>query len=79
MKSQLDDVIKRFRAAADLIESQDGRRIDLTKERIFVKGSPFVHQDTEKMSEEESAEFERENPELFNFLRAFNDQIRDLF
>lgn len=78
MKSELDDVIKRLRTVSELVNSKNGKTIDLVKERIFTK-EPFLHQDTEDMSEEESAEFERSNPELFNFLRAFDDQIRDLF
>lgn len=78
MKSELDDVIKRLRIVTELVEKKNGQTIDLVKERIFTK-EPFLHQATEKMSEEESAEFERKNTELFNFLRAFDDQLRDLF
>lgn len=78
MKSDLDDIIKKLRRASELVGGKDGQRIDLVKERIFT-GSPFLHQATENMSEEESAEFERNNPELFNFLREFNDQLRELF
>ena len=78
MKSEIDDIIKRLNKVADLVNSKNGQTIDLAKERIFTKGI-FLHQDTESMSEEESAEFERENTELFNFLRAFDDQIRDIF
>lgn len=78
MKSDLDDIIKKLRTASELVESKDGQRIDLAKERIFT-GAPFLHQATEDMSEEESAEFERNNAELFNFLRAFDDQLRDIF
>ena len=78
MKSELDDVIKRIRASAELIEKKDGQVIDLVKEKTFTRG-PFLHQDTEEISEKESARFERDNPELFNFLRALDDQIRDQF
>lgn len=74
----LDDVIKRLRKASELAREKDGQIVDLVKEKIFTKG-PFLHQDTEKMSEEKSAEFERENPELFNFLRAFDDKMREIF
>jgi len=78
MKPGLDDIIKGLRIAEKLTKSKDGQIIDLSKERIFTKGV-FVHQATDNMSEEESAAFERNNPELFNFLRAFEDQMRDLF
>ncbi|KKK81370.1 hypothetical protein LCGC14_2814140 [marine sediment metagenome] len=79
MKSELDDIINRMRAATELIRRKNGQRIDLTKEKMFIKGSPFLHQATEEKSEEESAEFERSNRELFNFLRTFDNQLRDLF
>lgn len=79
MKSELDDVIERFNAVSELIRRKDGQRIDLSKEEIFIKGSAFLHQKTEEKSEEENARFERDNKELFNFLRAFDDQIRELF
>lgn len=79
MKSELDDVIDRLRRTLELAEDRDGEVIDLTLERSFVKGGPFLHQDSESMSEEESAEFERSNKELFDFLRAFDDKLRDLF
>ena len=78
MKSGLDDVIRRLRKVSELIGSKNGQTLDLVKERIFTKG-PFLHQTTEETSEEESAKFERDNKELFNFLRAFDDQLRDLF
>lgn len=75
---ELDDIIKRLRKAAELAGERDGEIIDLTKERTFVKG-PFLHQDADGMSEEKSAEFERENQDLFNFLRDFDDQMRRVF
>lgn len=76
--TEIDDVIKRLRATYELLREKDGQIIDLAKEKTFVKG-PFLHHDTEEKSEEESAKFERNNPEMFNFLRSLDDQIRDLF
>lgn len=78
MKSEIDDIIKRFRRVSDLVKEQDGQIVDLAKEKIFTKG-PFLHQDTEEKSEEASAQFERDHPELFNFLRALDDQMREVF
>lgn len=77
MKSELDSVMDKLKSIFELVESKDGQVVNLAKERIFTQG-PFLHQNTEDMSEEESAEFERKNPELFNFLRAFDDQLQDL-
>lgn len=79
MKSEIiDDIIKRLNKVSELVNSKNGQTIDLVKERIFTKG-PFLHQDTEETSEDDSAKFERDNTELFNFLRALDDQIRDMF
>ena len=78
MKDEIEDVIKRLRAASELVEQKNGQTLNLVKERIFT-GKPFLHQATKNMSEEESAEFERKSPEIFNFLRSFDDQIRGLF
>lgn len=75
---ELKDIIKRLNRITDLVKEKDGQVIDLVKEKTFVKGF-FLHQDTEEMSEEKSAAFERGNPELFNFLRAFDDKMREVF
>ena len=76
--NEIDDVIKKFSKVSNLVREKDGQVIDLSREQTFVKGL-FLHQDTDGMSEEKSAEFERENKELFNFLLDFNDQIREIF
>lgn len=75
---ELDDIIKRLRKVSELVGERDGQIIDLVKEKIFTKG-PFLHQNTEEKSEAESAKFERDNPELFNFLCAFDDKMREIF
>jgi hypothetical protein len=78
-KSDIADIKKSLNKAADFISSKQGARVDLKQERIFVKGGPFLHQATEGMTEEESARFERDNPELFAYLRAMDEQIKGMF
>jgi len=75
----IDDIKKRLEKAAEIISRKQGARIDLKKEKIFTKGGSFLHQSTASMSEEESAQFERDNPELFAYLLALNEQMKDLF
>lgn len=78
MNSPIDDIIKRFRLAITLVENQNGQIIDLAKKKTFTKGH-FLHQATDKMSEKESSDFELKYPEVLNFLRDFDDQLRRLF
>jgi len=76
--NEIDDIIQRLRKAQYLIESKDGTKLDLVKEKIRTNG-PFLHQDTENISEEESAKFERNNAELFNWFRELDGQLEGLF
>lgn len=76
---EIDDIANQVQKVYDLIRAQDSKKINSLQKRMFVKGGHFLHQDTDKISEEESARFERENPELFNFLRSLDDQLRAIF
>lgn len=75
---QILDLRKRVEKAIQIINDLDGKKIDLSKQSTFIRGA-YLHQDTDEVTEEESAAFERENPELFNFLRSIDDEIGDLF
>ena len=77
--NEINDVIKRLQRVSEKVQSLDAQKIDLVKENSFVKGGPFLHQDTDEMSEEESAKFERSNQELFDFLRSLDEDLRDIF
>ncbi len=74
MKSQLDNLKKSIEDYVESIMDLDGQEIDLTKASIFRKDT-FLHKDTEDITEEESAAFERENPLLFAFLVALEEKI----
>jgi len=73
----LKDIQKYIEKMANVVRRKQGT-VDLGKEKIFVEGGPFLHQSTDKMSEEDSAAFERDSPELFNFLRALDDELREM-
>ena len=74
----LKEVIKKVDRLAERVRRDDGKKMDLAKERIFVPGN-FLHQDTREMSEEASAAFERENKEFFAFLWALDEEFGDIF
>lgn len=74
----IKDIENRIHKAVDLIQRYDGQVINLKKEVIFTN-EPFLHQSTETKTEEESAKFERENPELFSFLRKIKKELRQIF
>ena len=74
----IKDIQNRIHKAVDLVQRYDGQVIDLKKEVIFTK-EPFLHQSTETQTEEESANFERENPELFSFLRKIKEELKQIF
>jgi hypothetical protein len=83
MKSQIDDqglqeAINKIENLASLADSKDGKKLDLVREKIFTSG-PFLHKDTKIATEEESAKFERDNPEFFAFLRSLDKEFRDVF
>lgn len=78
MIPEIKELIDSLKRVETISRELDGETIDLAKERIFTKGV-FLHQDTENMTEEESARFERENKKIFDFLRMLDDRIGDAF
>ncbi len=68
------DVINAMRALEDFVLSKNGTTINLGTVETFTQGS-YLHQNTEEMTEEESAKEERDNPELFRFLQSFDRDI----
>ena len=74
----IKNIENRIYKAVDFVQRYDGQVINLKKEVIFTK-EPFLHQSTETQTEEESANFERENPELFSFLQKIKDELRQIF
>ena len=78
MTNDFSDIVKILEKVGDIISRRDGQTLDLQKESIFSQG-PFLHQNTGTMGEEESAVFERNNPELFAYLRSLDDEIEKLF
>ncbi len=71
----LSKLIRGFQDRDAYIDSVVGQEINLNETRIFVQGGPYLHQDTDTMTEEESARFERENKKLFDWMRHFRSNI----
>lgn len=70
----LDRLIAQLEKRQRFISSQDGAMIDKSTE-IIVPAGPFLHQDTEEMSEMESANFEKANQLAFDYLRSIKSKI----
>lgn len=73
----LDKLIRQAESFENFVESLDGQEVDIGQSKTFVQG-PFLHQDKEEISEEQSAQFERDNPELFRWLRSLGGQIENI-
>lgn len=71
----LDRLIQKLQNRQQFLESQDGREVNLGTEKTFVQGN-FLHQDTEDMTEQQSAQFEIDNQEVFRWLRSFANQVK---
>jgi hypothetical protein len=75
----IDKVIQKLQRRQAVINSLEGK-VDIGKTASFVPG-PFLHQDVKdedgnlKMSERESAQFEQDNQEIFDFIRGIYRQI----
>lgn len=77
---QLQSLMRKLQTRQGVIDEMNGAKIDLKKTSTFVKG-PYLHQDVKDgdgnllMSERESAQFELDNPELFNYLRDIKSRL----
>lgn len=71
----LEKLMAKLGNRTSFLKRQDGREVDLGTEKIFVSG-PFLHQDTEAMTEQESFKFEIDNRELFMWLRSFGNEVK---
>ncbi len=76
-KNSLEGLINGIEKVSRLFESYNGQIVDLSQAEIFTQG-PYLHQDSEDSTEEESAAFERNNPELFNFLQSISLEVDNI-
>jgi hypothetical protein len=75
-KDIFSQIQKRLQKAADVVLAKNGQEADLARQVIFTDG-PFLHQGTSEMTEEQSAQLERDNPVLFNYIRSLKKEITD--
>ena len=77
----LEKMIQKLKVRQAIIDSLQGE-VDIKATTSFVPG-PFLHQEVKdedgnlKMSEQESAQFELDNQEVFDFLRGITHQINE--
>ena len=79
----MDDGLKDFKKYIERVEdiisyidSLDGQEIKADN-KDFIEGGSFIHQDTEESTAEESADFEKNNPEIFKKIRAIIQKIEN--
>jgi hypothetical protein len=76
MKSPIDDIIKEFLLALKFAEDKDGTTVDSSS---ILTTENYLHQDTEEMTEKESAKNEADDPGKFKVLVDLDKQIQGLF
>lgn len=74
---KLQNLINGLEEQYKFINNLSGQEIDLGKFTTISYG-PYLHQNSENVSEEESAKFEAENKKVFDFLRTIENNFRDL-
>jgi len=74
--SGIDDIKRRLEQTSDIVDRKRDTTIEPKKMKIFTRGGPFLHTGD---NEEESAQFERDNPEEFAYWREFFDRLGDVW
>jgi hypothetical protein len=76
----IDKLKQKLQVRMSVIRGLEGT-VDVGKTTSFTPGGSFIHQDIKDadgnitMFEEESAQFEKKYPELFQFLRSINQDV----
>jgi len=74
----IEEITKTIKELENFVQSLNGKQINLGKEKTFIQG-PYLHQDSENSTEEESAKYERDNKQVFDYLQSLNLQINNIF
>lgn len=75
MEKDFSDLIKRLTLREEYVKSLNEKRV-YPHEAIFSQG-PFLHQNTDDMTELESATFERDNKRVFDILQDVQNKMKD--
>ena len=78
MSITLEQLLIKLENLNHFLDSQQNKTVDLDKTTTRVFGGSFLHQKTETMTEDESASFERNNKQTFDFLRSLNHEIKEI-
>lgn len=74
---ELEQLLKHMDDRQKYLDSRNGQVIDPKQDRSVIFGGPFLHEGTESITEQESAEFERDSPETFKQLRKLKQDLFD--
>lgn len=72
---ELDDLIKGLESQYKYIDDLGGQEINLNSVSLFLPDVSYLHQDSEGQTAEESAKFERDNKQIFDFLRNLEYEL----
>lgn len=70
----LDDLIKKLEARERFLSSLSDTDVNIGQESMLAPGA-FLHQSTDKSSEQESARFEQNNPQFFKYFQHIKTQM----
>lgn len=73
---ELNELTKKLEHVHHLLDSLNNQTVDLENTKTFVQG-PFLHQNTEESTEENSANFEKKYKQLFDYLRDLKLKIEN--
>lgn len=72
----LDSLLQNLQTRDSYLRRLNGQDVDESQDRTVISG-PMLHEDTEHMSEEESAQFELDHPEIIRFFQSLKQQLND--
>lgn len=71
--SGLSEFIKKVGDRDRFVRSQDGKQIHSSQTAYVLP--PYLHQDSDRMTQEQSAAFERDHQAAFNFVRNLKREL----
>ena len=77
MKNDINSLIRKLMNRDLYLQSLSGQYYNSKQDNTVVPG-PILHQNTDQMSEKESAVFEQEHPEVVRFIQSLKQQIKDI-
>ena len=76
MNEELDDLIKKLVDRNKYLQSIDNTDYDSVQDNTVVSG-PLLHESSENATEQESAQFELDHPELISLYQSMKKSLYD--